>query len=76
MKLEHGINLGGWLSQCCHEVEHYETFIKEEDIEQIAAWGLDHVRIPVDYEVLETETGEPIENGYGYIKQVLDWCEI
>ncbi len=74
MKFEHGINLGGWLSQCCHEVEHYETFIKEEDIEQIAAWGLDHVRIPVDYEVLETETGEPIENGYGYIKQVLDWC--
>lgn len=74
MKLEHGINLGGWLSQCCHETEHYETFIKEEDIKQIAGWGMDHVRIPVDYEVLETEAGEPIDKGYGYIKQVLDWC--
>ncbi len=74
MKLEHGINLGGWLSQCCHEVEHYETFIKEEDLKQIAGWGMDHVRIPVDYEVLETEDAEPIERGYGYIKQVLDWC--
>lgn len=74
MKLEHGINLGGWLSQCCHEVQHYETFINEEDIERIAKWGMDHVRIPVDYEVLETETAEPIEAGYGYIRQVLDWC--
>jgi len=74
MKLEHGINLGGWLSQCCHEVEHYETFIKEEDIKQIAQWGMDHVRVPVDYEVLETEQGKPIEKGYGYIRQVLDWC--
>lgn len=74
MKLEHGINLGGWLSQCCHEVQHYETFIKEDDIERIAKWGMDHVRIPVDYEVLETENGEPIVRGYEYVKQVLDWC--
>lgn len=74
MKLERGINLGGWLSQCCHEEEHYKTFIKEEDIKRIAEWGMDHVRIPVDYEVLETENGEPIEKGYGYIRQVLDWC--
>lgn len=74
MKLEHGINLGGWLSQCCHEVGHYETFIMEDDLKQIADWGMDHVRIPVDYEVLETEAGEPIEKGYGYLRQVLDWC--
>lgn len=75
MELKHGINLGGWLSQCCHEEKHYETFIQEEDIKQIADWGMDHVRIPVDYEVLETEQGNIIEAGYGYVKRVLDWCE-
>ena len=74
MNLEHGINLGGWLSQCCHEVEHYESFIKEEDIKRIADWGMDHVRIPVDYEVLETDAGEVIEAGYGYIRKAVDWC--
>ena len=74
MKLEHGINLGGWLSQCCHTVEHYESFIGEEDIKCIADWGMDHVRVPVDYEVLETEDGDVIEAGYEYIRNVLDWC--
>ena len=52
-----GINLGGFLSQ--YELiadansqeslkEHFETFITQEDIKQIAGWGFDHVRIPVD----------------------------
>ena len=74
MKLERGINLGGWLSQCCHTTEHYNTFINEEDVKKIADWGMDHIRIPVDYEVLETESGEMIEGGYDYIRNALDWC--
>ena len=27
MKLERGINLGGYLSQCVHSKEHYDAFI-------------------------------------------------
>ena len=27
-----GVNLGGWLSQCNHTYEHYDSFIKENDI--------------------------------------------
>ena len=26
---EHGINLGGWLSQCPPSVEHYDHFIQK-----------------------------------------------
>ena len=44
-----GINLGGWLSQCDHTKERHETFITEEDIRNISLWGVDHVRVPVDY---------------------------
>ena len=29
-----GINLGGWFSQCVYTEEHYDSFIKEEDIEE------------------------------------------
>ena len=29
-----GIDLGGWLSQCHHTYEHYDSFIKEEDIDE------------------------------------------
>ena len=70
-----GINLGGWLSQCCHNKEHYETFISEDDIKTIASWGLDHVRVPLDYEVLETEDGTLIPEGFVYIDNCLKWCE-
>ncbi len=75
MKLNRGINLGGYLSQCCHEEAHYDSFIVKSDIEQIAGWGFDHVRIPVDYEVLETVDGTVIERGYERIAEVLDWCK-
>ncbi|MBQ8188900.1 MAG: glycoside hydrolase family 5 protein [Lachnospiraceae bacterium] len=75
MKLNRGINLGGYLSQCCHEEAHYDSFIVKSDIEQIAGWGFDHVRIPVDYEVLETVEGAVIERGYERIAEVLDWCK-
>ncbi len=69
-----GINLGGWLSQCEHYKEHYDTFIQESDIERISSWGLDHVRVPIDYELIETESGEYKEEGFVYIDNCLEWC--
>lgn len=52
-----GINLGGWLSQYEfiarqpltdeHLSQHFETFIQEKDLRQIASWGFDHVRLPI-----------------------------
>lgn len=75
MKLECGINLGGFLSQCSHKEEHYRNFIVEADIRQIARWGFDHVRLPVDYEVLEDEAGTVKASGYAYIDEVLLWCQ-
>lgn len=74
MKLGRGINLGGYLSQCVHTEEHYRSFIGEEDIKRIAGWGLDHVRLPIDYEVLETEDGEKKPGGYQYVRNVISWC--
>lgn len=75
MELKRGINLGGFLSQCEYEQEHYETFIGEDDIRTIHDWGFDHVRIPVDYEVLENEVGEERPDGYRVLKRVIDWCQ-
>ncbi|MBE5871191.1 MAG: glycoside hydrolase family 5 protein [Lachnospiraceae bacterium] len=75
MNLKRGINLGGFLSQCVHTKEHYDSFIKEEDIEQISAYGFDHVRLPIDYEVFETEDGEKKEEGFARVHEVIGWCE-
>ena len=70
-----GVNLGGWLSQFdALTKEHFDTFITEEDIRRIAGLGLDHVRVPVDYTVIETEDGVPKEEGYQYIDRCVQWC--
>ncbi len=74
MKLKHGINLGGYLSQCVHTQEHYENFIREEDIRKIRDMGFDHVRLPIDYNVLEDEDGNIRERGYERIRRTVDWC--
>lgn len=71
-----GINLGGWLSQNDESTkEHFETFITEENIKEIASWGLDHVRVPVDYVIIEEEDGTPKEDGHTYISNCISWCK-
>ncbi len=70
-----GVNLGGWLSQADEKTkEHYDTFIGKEDIERIAGFGCDHIRVPVDYIVIEGEDGSMLEDGYVYIDNVISWC--
>ncbi len=70
-----GINLGGWLSQCpSHTREHFDSFITEADIAKIASWGMDHIRLPIDYDVIETEDGVPIEAGLQHIDDCIRWC--
>ncbi len=69
-----GVNLGGWLSQCNHTKERYDTFITEKDFETIKSWGMDHVRVPVDYELIQDKAGNYIEDGFGYIDKAIAWC--
>ncbi|MCR5066605.1 MAG: glycoside hydrolase family 5 protein [Erysipelotrichaceae bacterium] len=71
---QHGINLGGWLSQCDYREERYENFIKEEDIRRISEWGLDHIRIPIDYNLVEDEQGGYLESGFAHLKDGVDWA--
>jgi len=70
----HGVNLGGWLSQCDHTQERYDNFIKEEDIAKIKSWGLDHVRVPVDYNLVEDAEGNYLEGGFARLQKTIDWC--
>ena len=74
---QNGVNLGGWISQFDHcDKEHFDTFIREEDIQKIAGLGYDHVRVPVDYNVLEDEDGNPLEEGFGYLEKCREWCSV
>lgn len=70
-----GVNLGGWLSQCVHTKEHYDNFITEKDFQIIKSWGLDHVRLPVDYDLVQNIDGTFREEGFKYIQNSIDWCK-
>lgn len=69
-----GINLGGWMSQCDYSEERLDGFVTERDLDRIASWGLDHVRLPVDYNVMEKEDGTYIEKGFERIAGALRLC--
>lgn len=73
-----GVNLGGWISQYGkHSYEHFDSFIGEQDIKQIASWGMDHVRLPIDYPVLEDDD-TPFkykEDGFKYVDKCIQWCK-
>ena len=70
-----GVNLGGWFSQCDYSRERLDHFIEEKDIDVIAGWGLDHVRIPMDYNVLEQKDGTLNPEGFDRIDRAVGWCE-
>ena len=70
-----GINLGGWMSQCDYSKERLDNFITSSDIEQIARWGFDHVRIPIDYNILQNSDGTIKENGFARIEKAVAQCE-
>ncbi len=72
---KHGVNLGGWLSQSSYEKEHLERFITEEDIERIAGWGCDHVRLPFDYDIILGADNAVSENAFRYLDRCVEWCE-
>lgn len=72
---EKGVDFGGWLSQCSEYTrEHYGSFIGEEDFAAVAGWGLDHVRLPVDWQVFQKEDGSLIEEGFGYVENAIAWA--
>jgi len=72
-----GVNLGGWISQYGEfDHDHFERFVDESDTARIADWGMDHVRLPVDYPVLDGDTSGAFDDrGFGYVDDCLRWCD-
>lgn len=63
--------------QLAEEMEnHYKTFITEKDIAEIAAAGLNWLRIPIGFWAIETIEGEPYLEGvsWTYFLKALQWA--
>lgn len=69
-----GVNLGGWFSQCDYSEECLNNFITEADFKIISSWKLDHVRIPVDYNIFENDDGTYKDDGFERIDRAFELC--
>lgn len=73
---QRGINLGGWISQpVSYEETHFESFITQQDIEDIANMKFDHIRLPVDYDVIQNEDESFIESRLQHIDNCIQWVQ-
>ncbi|KAL1745091.1 glycoside hydrolase family 5 protein [Schizophyllum fasciatum] len=56
--------------------KHYDTFITEQDIAEIAGAGLNWLRIPIAFWAIETWEGEPFlaKTSWKYLLRVLKWA--
>ncbi len=73
-EIHRGVNIAHWLSQSPVRGEMRAQFFTETDIRQIADWGFDHVRIPIDEEQMFREDGTKDEEAFELLHQALDLC--
>lgn len=86
---ERGIGIGGWLTNYKRfnvlpqekrlaitegDLEHFDTYITEGDVERIKRWGFDHIRLGFDQIVLEEAPGKWRERTFGRIDAFIGWC--
>jgi hypothetical protein len=77
-RLKAGVSLGTWISQYQNRKEpNFDTRVQERDLDQIASWGMDHVRLPIDYDFFEDEAnpGTYREERLAYADRTIQWAK-
>lgn len=72
--INNGVNIAHWLSQSRVRGETRASFFTENDIVQIASWGFDHIRIPIDEEQMFHEDGTKDAESFQLLHNALDLC--
>lgn len=87
---ERGMGIGGWLTnykrfnvlpqhrRLCltvGDMEHFATYITEDDVAYIASLGMDHIRLGFDQIVLEEAPGVYRERIFDLLDAFIGWCK-
>lgn len=87
--LQHGMGIGGWLTNykrfnvlpkdrrlviTVGDIEHFESYITENDIAYIASLGMDHVRLGFDQIVLEEAPFVYRKRIVAILHNFVSWC--
>ena len=74
-EINKGVNIAHWLSQSGARGEARVQFFTEKDVCQIAEWGFDHVRIPIDEEQMFLEDGTKDAEAFALLHDALGLCQ-
>lgn len=73
--IHRGTNISHWLSQSNQRGEKRRAFFTQDDVNRIAGWGMDHIRLPIDEEQMWAEGGTREPEAFDLMNAALDWCE-
>lgn len=87
---ERGMGIGGWLTNykrfnvlpdkwrmkiTVGDMEHFRSYITEDDVKNIADMGLDHIRLGFDQIVVEESPYKYRDEIFEIIKRFASWCK-
>jgi len=85
-----GMGIGGWLTNykrfnvlpdawrmpiTIGDMEHFDSYITEWDVQNIRSMGMDHIRLGFDQIVIEASPYEYRAHIFDLILRFADWCE-
>lgn len=73
-EIKRGINLSHWLSQRGDNSPAIKDGMSEIDFIRICRAGFDHVRLPIDEEVLWQEDGQMNKDAFEYLHKGIKWA--
>jgi len=74
-KIQRGVNIAIWLSQTETRGEARKQAFTEKEVKQLAEWGFDHFRLPVDEVQLFHEDGTLDMETMQLAENVIKWCK-
>ncbi len=51
------------------------NYVAQADIDKIAEWGFNHIRVPFHYKQFYDATGSETPIGYAIVDELISWCE-
>ena len=69
-----GTNISHWLSQSRLDHEQRKTFFTRDDVRQLADWGFDHLRLPIDESVMYDQADQADPRAWAFMDRAIDWA--
>ena len=75
LRINRGTNISHWLSQGKKRGAERRAWFTKTDMERIAEWGFDHIRLPIDEVQMWDDSGRKETEAFDLLNSALDWAE-